>query len=88
MKHCLQETSPESSSDAFMVSSDADDEDDEERVQNEAQFGDQEVVHVDDMAFDRFFQFMRETNLMMANIGAGDVVFDLEDDSDDDFEEL
>lgn len=86
----MQETSPESSSDAFLVSSDADDEDDEERViaQNEAQFGDREVVHVDDMAFDRFFQFMRETNLMMANIGGGDVVFDLEDDSDDDFEEL
>lgn len=91
MKLRSQGTSPESSSDGFVVSSDADDEDDEERIiaQNDEEIGDQEeVVEVDDMAFERFFQFMTETNLIMANIGAGDVVFDLEDDSDDEFDEL
>lgn len=85
-------TSTESSSDGFVVSSDTDDDDDEERIntQNDEEIGDQEIVihHVDEMAFVRFFQFMRETNLMMASIGAGDVVFDLEDESDDEFEEM
>lgn len=94
MKSRLQVISTESSSDGFVVSSDPDDDDDDDEdeehiiAQNDEEIGDQQVVpHVDEMAFARFFQFMRETNLMMAILGAGDVVFDLEDDSDDEFEE-